>query len=125
MELRVLETGFAPAAFNMGLDEAILDAVAQGLQPPTLRFYAWKPRAVSLGYFQGYEDEVDAAACAARGVEVVRRVTGGGAVFHADELTYSIVLPETHPLAAGTILDTYRALCSGIVEGLEIGRAHV
>ncbi|HAE22096.1 MAG TPA: lipoate--protein ligase family protein [Spirochaetaceae bacterium] len=120
MELRYLETGFNPAAFNMGLDEAILNAVAEGRQPPTLRFYGWKPRAVSIGYFQGIEDEVDGAACARLGVDIVRRVTGGGAVYHADELTYSIVLPEAHDLARGTILDSYKTICAGVVEGLRI-----
>ncbi len=120
MEFRYLETGFHPAAFNMGLDEAILNAVAEGRQPPTLRFYGWQPRAVSIGYFQGIEDEVDGAACARLGVDIVRRVTGGGAVYHADELTYSIVLPESHALAAGTILNSYKALCAGVVEGLRI-----
>jgi lipoate---protein ligase len=120
MELRYLETGFNPAAFNMGLDEAILNAVAEGRQPPTLRLYGWKPRAVSIGYFQGIEDEVDGAACARLGVDIVRRVTGGGAVYHADELTYSIVLPEAHPLAQGTILDTYKTICAGVVSGLRM-----
>lgn len=119
MRFRFIETGYASAAFNMGLDEGILNAVAEGRSEPTLRFYAWRPRAVSIGYFQGLEDEVDEAACSARGVDVVRRVTGGGAVYHADELTYSVVMPESHPLAAGSILDSYRLLCGGVVEGLK------
>jgi len=114
---RYLETGFGSAAFNMGLDEAVLASVAAGA-PPTLRLYAWRPRAVSLGYFQGLEDEVDAERCAALGVDVVRRLTGGGAVYHADELTYSVVVPEGHPLAQGSILESYRALSAGVVAGL-------
>ncbi|MBN1519552.1 MAG: lipoate--protein ligase family protein [Spirochaetales bacterium] len=118
MQLRYLETGARPAAFNMGLDEAVLDEVAAGRSQPTLRLYAWKPWAVSLGYFQGLNDEVDREACSASGVDVVRRVTGGGAVFHAAELTYSIVVPESHPLAAGSILDSYRSICGGLVLGL-------
>lgn len=119
MRLRFIETGYSSAAFNMGLDEGILNAVAEGRSGPTLRFYAWRPRAVSIGYFQGLEEEVDEAACRSRGVDVVRRVTGGGAVYHADELTYSVVAPEGHPLAAGSILDSYRLLCGGVVEGLK------
>lgn len=115
---RLLETGASPGAFNMGLDEAILNSVAEGLQPPTLRFYGWNPPAITLGYFQGREEEVDRTACAQLGVDVIRRVTGGGAVFHDAELTYSIVLPESHPLARADILDSYRVLCAGIVEGL-------
>jgi lipoate---protein ligase len=115
---RYLETGANDAFFNMGLDEAILASVASGAEPPTLRLYRWKPYAVSVGYFQGVRDEVDLARCAQLGVDVVRRLTGGGAVFHADEITYSIVVPETHPLAAGGILDSYKAICAGVVAGL-------
>lgn len=117
-EFRFLETGANPAAFNMGLDEAILESVSAHEQPPTLRLYAWKPRAVSIGYFQGARDEVDLEHCAELGVDVVRRLTGGGAVFHANELTYSIVMPDTHPLAHGEILDSYRSICAGVIAGL-------
>ena len=99
MTLRLLRTGVARGAFNMGLDEAVLGSVSEGRQPPTLRFYGWNPPTVSLGYFQGLDDEVDREACRAAGVDVVRRITGGGAVFHDDELTYSVVIPERHPLA--------------------------
>ncbi len=115
---RLLETGFNPAIFNMGLDEALLRSVAQGESHPTLRFYGWSPPAVSVGYFQGLHEEIDTDACAAQGVDVVRRITGGGAVFHHYEVTYSIVLPLTHPLARENILESYRLLLSGITEGL-------
>lgn len=115
---RFLETGANPAAFNMGLDEAVLESVASGAEPPTLRLYAWRPRAVSIGYFQGVRDEVDLDRCAGLGVDVVRRLTGGGAVFHADELTYSVVVPDSHPLARGEILESYRSICAGVIAGL-------
>jgi lipoate-protein ligase A len=104
----------------MGLDLAILEGVSRGDSPPVLRFYGWDPPAVSIGYFQGLEEEVDLQACKARGVELVRRVSGGGAVFHNAELTYSIIMPEGHPLAGRTIQESYRSLCAGIVEGLAI-----
>lgn len=116
---RYLETGEHAAAYNMGLDEAILESVAGGAQPPTLRLYAWKPYAVSIGYFQGVQDEVDLARCAELGIDVVRRLTGGGAVFHAQELTYSLVVPDSHTLVAGTILDSYRSICAGVMRGLQ------
>jgi len=123
-EFRFLETGAHAAAFNMGLDEAVLESVSSGAEPPTVRLYAWKPRAVSIGYFQGVRDEVDLARCAELGVDVVRRLTGGGAVFHADELTYSVVVPDTHPLARGEILESYRSLSAGVIAGLaELGVA--
>jgi len=119
-EFRLLETGFHSAAFNMGLDEALLRSVAEGKSLPTLRFYGWTPAAVSIGYFQGLEEEVDSAACRAAGIDVVRRITGGGAVFHHHEVTYSIVLPLDHPLARRNILESYRLLLGGIVEGMSL-----
>jgi len=115
---RILQTGFHNAYFNMGLDEAILESVASGKTLPTLRLYGWDPPAISLGYFQGALEEVDVEACGLQGVDLVRRITGGGAVFHAAEVTYSIVIPEGHPLAPASILDSYSLLCSGIVTGL-------
>ncbi|MCX7775555.1 MAG: lipoate--protein ligase family protein [Spirochaetaceae bacterium] len=115
---RVLKTGLAPAAWNMGMDEAILHQVAAGAALPTLRVYGWQPPAISIGYFQGLDEEVDREACCRAGVDIVRRITGGGAVFHHQEVTYSIVLPLSHPLARPNILDSYRVLCSGIVSGL-------
>ena len=105
----------------MGLDEAILERRVRGhgSRRPCAST-AGIPPTVTLGYFQGLSDEVDREACVRGGVDIVRRVTGGGAVFHDAELTYSIVLPETHPLARPGILDSYRVLCAGIVEGLSL-----
>ncbi len=115
---RLLETGFNNAFFNMGLDQAILEQVSAGTVPPTLRLYGWTPPAISIGYFQGMEEEVDLAACRGYGIDYVRRITGGGAVFHQFEVTYSIVLPLDHPLADRAILASYGRLCQGIVAGL-------
>jgi lipoate-protein ligase A len=115
---RLLETGFNDAYFNMGLDEAVLESVSSGTQAPTLRLYGWNPKAISLGYFQGAEEELDIDACKERGVDIVRRITGGGAVFHDAELTYSIVIPESHPLACPSILDSYSLLLQGLIQGL-------
>jgi lipoate-protein ligase A len=104
----------------MGLDEALLEAVSAGTTLPVLRFYGWKPAAVSLGYFQSPEDEIDAAACTKQGVDIVRRITGGGAVFHQAEVTYSIIMPVQHPLAGATILESYHILCAGITRALAL-----
>lgn len=117
---RLLQTGYAGAAFNMGLDMAILDAVASGESLPTLRFYGWKPPAISLGYFQSVDEEINLEACRERGVDVVRRITGGGAVFHDAEVTYSIGIPEGHPLASPSIPASYKILCQGIIDGLAL-----
>ncbi|HNX73780.1 MAG TPA: biotin/lipoate A/B protein ligase family protein [Spirochaetales bacterium] len=119
-QFRLLQTGYADASFNMGLDMAILDAVASGQSLPTLRFYEWSPPAISLGYFQSVEEEINLEACKANGVDVVRRITGGGAVFHDAEVTYSIGIPEDHPLAAASIIESYRILCQGIIDGLRV-----
>lgn len=62
-EFRLLKTGFHNAFFNMGLDEAILESVAEERVPPTLRFYGWEPHAISIGYFQGIHEEVNLEAC--------------------------------------------------------------
>lgn len=115
---RLLRTGFNNAFYNMGLDQAILEQVAAAKVPPTLRFYGWTPPAISIGYFQGMQEEVDLTACRHHGVDTVRRITGGGAVFHHAEVTYSIVLPLNHPLADRQILASYGRLCQGIVAGL-------
>jgi lipoate-protein ligase A len=117
---RLLSTGFHTGFYNMGLDEALLEAVSSGASLPVLRFYGWKPATVTLGYFQSLEDEIDKAACFRHGVDIVRRITGGGAVFHQAEVTYSIILPVTHPLAGATILESYHILCAGITRGLSL-----
>jgi lipoate-protein ligase A len=118
--MRLLQTGFHDCYYNMGLDEALLESVAQGDSPPVLRFYGWEPEAVSVGYFQRLEEEVNTWACKDRGVGVTRRISGGGAVFHHAELTYSIILPVSHPLAGTSIHDSYHILCEGVVRGLAL-----
>lgn len=117
---RLLQSGFHDCYYNMGLDEALLEQASRGDSPPVLRFYGWEPRAVSVGYFQGLEEEVDVPACKDKGVDVTRRITGGGAVFHNAELTYSIILPAEHPLAGESINDSYRILCGGVIHGLAL-----
>lgn len=117
-QCRLLHTGYHNAFYNMGLDQAILEAVAEGAAFPTLRFYGWQPPAISIGYFQGMTEEVDLTACRDHGIDTVRRITGGGAVFHQSEVTYSMVLPLDHPLADQNILASYGRLCQGIVAGL-------
>ncbi len=90
---RLLTDPPATGAWNMAVDEALLDGVAAGIAPPTLRFYQWAPPCLSLGYFQPF-DVVDVAGCLRLGVDVVRRPTGGRAILHDRELTYSVALPR-------------------------------
>ena len=86
-------------AGNMARDEALLQFVGRGDSPPSLRFYRWSPPTISLGYFQTYE-QYAALPPPAGDMPVVRRQTGGGAILHDQELTYSLTLPLDHPLLA-------------------------
>ena len=118
---RVLRTGYSSAAMNMAIDQAVMEARREGRVHNTLRVYQWEPSAVSIGYFQGIEEEVDLNACKKHGVDVVRRLTGAGAVFHdkKGEVTYSIIFGEGDVELPGPVKDSYPILCSGIVDGLE------
>ncbi len=101
----------------MAVDEAILESVGARMQPPTLRLYRWTPACLSLGYAQR-ADEVDRARLDSHGWHLVRRMTGGRAILHTDELTYSVTFPDSHPLVAGTILDSYRRLSTALMAAL-------
>jgi lipoate-protein ligase A len=115
---RLLRSAPTGGATNMAVDEAILCAVAAGLAPPTLRLYAWEPACLSLGRAQPLAD-VDLEALQAAGFDRVRRPTGGKSILHVDELTYSVVAPQTEPRVAGSIVESYRRLSAGLVRGLE------
>lgn len=106
-------------AWNMALDEALMEAAAAGAAPPTVRFYRWEPPCLSLGKRQPL-DGVDLVACRRDGVDVVRRATGGWAILHTDELTYSIAVRQDDPRAQGAILDAYRTLSEGLTAGLRL-----
>lgn len=121
---RLLVTGFADGATNMAIDEAIMRAVAENLAPPTLRFYGWEPPCVSIGYSQSLAGEIDLERCRRDGVEWVRRPTGGRAILHTDELTYSIVLSLQDPRAFGGVVESYRHLSRGLVAGLAALQVH-
>jgi lipoate-protein ligase A len=114
---RLIRDTAASGAENMAADEAISRAVAAGLVPPTLRFYAWDPPCVSLGRNQPAVG-VDLGRCAALGYDVVRRPTGGRAILHTDEMTYSVIASPEHPLMHGYVLDSYLRISHGLVAGL-------
>jgi len=103
----------------MAIDEAILNALAEGRSLPTLRFFAWEPPCLSIGYNQA-ADEVDITRCQQAGVDLIRRPTGGRAILHTDELTYSIVAPQGEPRVAGGVVESYRRLSAGLVRGLRL-----
>jgi lipoyl(octanoyl) transferase len=106
-------------AWNMALDEAILEAVGRKESPPTLRLYNWEPACLSLGYSQPAAD-VDQDAIDRRGWHLVRRPTGGRAILHADELTYSVIAPIDEPRVAGSVIESYRRLSLALVEALQL-----
>jgi len=104
---------------NMALDEAIMTAHRSGEVPPTLRFYRWQPPALSLGYFQNLKEEVDLSACRDKGVDVVRRLTGGRAILHDDELTYSLTVNESLDILADSVVESYHQISRALVAGLK------
>lgn len=115
---RLLITLPAEGAWNMAVDEALFLARLRGEAPPTIRFYAWHPPTLSLGYGQRLEEGIDLEFCRASGVGLVRRLTGGSAVLHDREVTYSVVARASDFLGAEGPLETYRAIGQGLVEGL-------
>jgi lipoate---protein ligase len=109
-KIRVLETGFNSGTWNMAFDEVLLvNSAENGI--PTLRLYGWHPPCVSIGYFQSLDEEVDLKRCNKMGVDVVRRLTGGGAVLHEFELTYSFIT-KIYP---ANILESYNLICDPVV----------
>jgi len=114
---RYLDTGPASAADNMAMDEKLLTEAAKGCVVPVLRFYTWNPPAVSLGRFQEVARSVNLAACRKHGIDIVRRITGGRAVLHWHELTYSVISPIDNDLFPNDVLGTYKVLASGLLAG--------
>ena len=134
--LRVIYDSAQPGVANMAIDEAILQAVNNGDSPPTLRFYRWSEPTLSLGYFQRII-ELNQQDKAVRGLPVVRRLTGGGAILHDQELTYSLVLPLNRDLPYTDIGQAYHLVHDTAVEilgrlgidaayhdGAELGSSH-
>lgn len=114
---RVIIHAAADGPTNMAIDEAIAESVREGHAPPTLRFYAWQPACLSLGYAQPAAD-VDFERLRAQGWDAVRRLTGGRAILHVDELTYSVAAPAAEPRVAGGVIESYRRLSAGLAAGL-------
>lgn len=118
---RLLNDGYCSPAENMARDETLLRRVIAGESPPCVRFYMWDPPGLSIGRFQKIGHGVDLEACRSHGVEVVRRLTGGEAVLHDDEITYSMIVPFTHPRFDGRgVIETYKTISRALVKGLEL-----
>lgn len=117
-EWRLLISPPASGPWNMAVDSAVLEAAASGQARPTLRFYRWSPPCLSLGISQPLED-VDRDALMALKWDIVRRPTGGRAILHTDELTYSVMGPKDEPRLAGGVMRSYRLLSSALFAGLK------
>lgn len=118
---RLLTTEPLDGALNMALDEALLLGRLAGTAPPTIRFFAWRPATISLGYGQPLDRRIDAAAGAALGIGLVRRPTGGSAILHEGpdlELTYSVTAREGDFAGAGDLLETYRWIGAALAAGI-------
>ena len=111
---RLITTPPARGAWNMAVDESILEHATRGDVLPTLRLFAWEPACLSLGHAQPFAD-VDTTRLGSRGWDVVRRMTGGRAILHTDELTYSVTGPAHEPRLVGSILESYNRLAQALL----------
>jgi hypothetical protein len=116
---RLVQTPPASGAWNMAVDEAILETAGRQLAPPTLRLYAWSPPCLSLGFAQPASD-VDFQALQSRSWDIVRRPTGGRSILHTDELTYSVSGPYSEPRLAGSVLESYQRISAALLEALRL-----
>jgi lipoate-protein ligase A len=114
---RLLVTPPMSGARNMAIDEAILETVGQNRSLPTLRLYAWEPACLSIGYAQPCAD-IDLKRLSALGWDWVRRPTGGRAILHTNELTYSVIAPLTEPRVAGGVLESYQRISKALLAAL-------
>ncbi|KAA0549446.1 lipoate--protein ligase family protein [Bacillus sp. BGMRC 2118] len=117
---RFIDSGNCSPAFNMALDEALLEWHSKGLIPPTIRFYGWDPATLSIGYFQKVEKEIDLDIVKKHNLGFVRRPTGGRGVLHDRELTYSVIVSEEYPDMPKTVTEAYRVISEGILEGFKL-----
>ncbi len=117
---RFLNTRSGNAFSNMAVDEAVVRGVEKETAPPTVRTFGWTPPAVSFGYAQRIGREVDAGRCRERGIHLVRRPSGGRAVLHWNELTYSVLCRADDPLLGGSIQASYRNISACLVAGLRL-----
>ena len=115
---RILRTPPMSGSWNMAIDEALLESAARGSSLPTLRLFAWQPACLSLGYAQPFSD-VDAAALSRNQWQQVRRPTGGRAILHTDELTYSVTAPLNEARVAGSVLQSYCQLAQALLAALQ------
>ncbi|WP_102691375.1 lipoate--protein ligase family protein [Rummeliibacillus pycnus] len=112
-----INSGPCSPAYNMALDEALLHWHSKGLIPPVIRFYEWNPATLSIGYFQRAQKDIDFDQLHKLNLGFVRRPTGGRAVLHEHELTYSVIVSEEYPNMPKTVTEAYRVISEGLLLG--------
>ncbi|WP_105992706.1 biotin/lipoate A/B protein ligase family protein [Staphylococcus simulans] len=115
-----INSGSHDPFYNMAMDEALLNFVSRGEIDPVIRFYTWDPATLSIGYFQRLKKEIDIEKVKEKGYGLVRRQTGGRGVLHDKELTYSVIVPESHPNMPNTVTEAYRVISQGLLEGFKL-----
>ncbi|GAB1611640.1 biotin/lipoate A/B protein ligase family protein [Mammaliicoccus lentus] len=105
--------------YNMAVDEALMNFVSREEIDPVIRFYTWNPATLSIGYFQKLTKEIDIEKVKEKGFGLVRRATGGRGVLHDKELTYSVIVPESHSNMPQTVTEAYRVISEGLLEGFK------
>jgi lipoate-protein ligase A len=125
---RLIDTGQLSGSENMAIDEALLDCFRPGESLPLLRLYGWSPPAFSCGRFQKPDEILDLERCREAGIPVVRRITGGGVIYHTEELTYSLVCPVAFIGATRGVRDAFFRLTAFLLAfyrnlGLAAGHA--
>ena len=107
-------------SINMAIDCVLFDRVKQGQSPPTVRIYGWKPTCITLGYFQKANLEVNLKVISKMGIDVVNRPTGGRAVLHVNELTYSVIAPITQQDWCKSKASSYDFISQALTQALSI-----
>ena len=115
----LLNTGLHSGAENMAIDEVLATRIVPEKKAPIFRVYGWHPYTISLGYGQNLDD-LNLQKCRQDGIDVVRRPTGGRAVFHAEEITYSVIIPKDSKFYSPDILTTYNLVSKGLLAGLQL-----
>jgi len=103
---------------NMAIDEAVFHETIRNHQPPTIRFYVSRPSAITIGYFQDAKKELNIEKCRREGIDITRRITGGRAVFHFSEMTYSIAAGDHEKIFPADVLGAYKIISRCIARGL-------
>jgi lipoyl(octanoyl) transferase len=114
-----INSGPCSPSFNMALDEALLNWHSEGSIPPVIRFYEWNTATLSIGYFQQVARDINMTAIKEQNLGFVRRPTGGRAVLHNEEITYSVIVSETYPEMPTSVTEAYRVISEGLLLGFQ------